>query len=354
MSEVWWAYLVVLVGTALLCAGLTSTAMRTAGLWITTDLQNRHQGLTRDLGGSSIVVAFVVAVPVTSKIRPLAGGREEIFAVVAVTVLLLVVGLVGDSRRMLPSWHLGAEIAGAVVISSSGLGIALVNSDTVNFFLNILWFVAITNAFKLINHPIGLATGVATVTCFSLFALASTNGQVLVATLSIGLAGSTAGFFSHTIHKDEVLPGESSTRTIGFLIAFLAIQVDGPVNRIEGLVNALMPILVCSFVLFNLSWVIVARLLARGSTAQTRQGGVSHELLAIGLRPSAVKGWSFFIAGAVGVLSYVIYRIDQTAGMLLTGLIGLAFLIGGVLLVKASLRTEDRQKNYPILKRHQP
>ena len=354
MIEVWCAYLVVLVGTALLCAGLTSTAMRAAGLWSTTDLQNRRQGLIRDLGGSSIVVAFVVAVPVTSKIRPLAGGREEIFTVVAVTVLLLVVGLVGDSRRMLPSWHLGAEIAGAVVISSSGVGIALVNSDTVNLFLNILWFVAITNAFKLINHPIGLATGVATVTCFTLFALASTNGQVLVATLSIGLAGSNAGFFSHTIHKDEVLPGESSTRTIGFLIAFLAIQVDGPVNRIEGLVNALIPILVCSFVLFNLAWVIVARLLARGSAEQIRQGGVSYELLAIGLRPSAVKGWSFFIAGAVGVLSYVIYRIDQTVGMLLTGLIGLAFLIGGVLLVKASLRREDRQKNYSILKRHQP
>ncbi|SVB75041.1 uncharacterized protein METZ01_LOCUS227895, partial [marine metagenome] len=34
------------------------------------------------------------------------------------------------------------------------------------------------------------------------------------------------------------------------------------------------------------------------------------------------------------------------------GLIGLAFLIGGVLLVKASMRREDRQKNYSILKRH--
>jgi UDP-GlcNAc:undecaprenyl-phosphate/decaprenyl-phosphate GlcNAc-1-phosphate transferase len=354
VSEVWWAYLLVLVGTGLLSAGLTSTATRTASLWIMADLQNLRHGLAHDLGGSSIVAAFVVAVPVTSKIRPLAGGREEIFAVVAVTVLLLVVGLVGDSRRMLPSWHLGAEIAGAVVISSSGLGIALVSSDTVNLFLNILWFVAIANAFKLIDHPIGLATGVATVTCFSLFALASTNGQVLIATLSIGLAGSTAGFFSHTIHKDEVLSGESSTRTIGFLIAFLAIQVDGPVNRIEGLVNALMPILVCSLVLFNLSWVIVARLLARGSPTQARQGGVSHELLAMGLGSSAIRGWSFFIAGALGALSYVIYRIDQAAGTLLTGLIGLAFLIGGVLLVKASLNREHQEKNYSALSRHQP
>lgn len=354
MSDVWWAYLVVLVGTALLCAGLASTAMRTVGLWITTDLQNRSQDWTRALAGGSIVVAFVVAVPVTSKISPLAGGRDEIFTVVAVTVLLFVVGLVGDSRRMLPSWHLGAEIGGAVVISSSGLGIELVSSDTVNLFLNILWFVAIANAFKLINHPIGVAKGVATVTCFSLFALASTNGQVLVATLSIALAGSTGGFVSRTIHKDEVLPSKSSTGTIGFLIAFLAIQVDGPQDRIEGLVNALMPILVCSFVLFNLAWAIAARLLARGSAERIGQGGVSQELLAIGLRPSAVKNSSFFIAGAVGILSYVIYRIDQTMGMLLTCLIGLVYLIGGVLLVKVSVRREDRQKNHPILERHQP
>ena len=354
MDEVWWAYLLVLVGTALLSAGLTSTAMRTASLWITADLQNLRHGLARDLGGSSIVAAFVVAVPVTSKIRPLAGGREEIFAVVAVTVLLLVAGLVGDSRRMLPSWHLGAEIAAAVVISSTGLGIALVSSDTVNLFLNILWFVAIANAFKLIDHPIGLAVGVATITCLTLFALASTNGQVLVATLSIGLAGSTAGFFIHAIHNNGVLPGDSSTRTIGFLIAFLSIQVDGPVDRIEGLVNALMPILVCSLVLFNLSWVSVARLLARGSPAQARQGGVSHELLAMGLGSSAIRGWSFFIAGALGVLSYVIYRIDQAVGTLLTGLIGLAFLIGGVLLVKASLNREHQEKNYSALSRHQP
>lgn len=323
------------------------------GTWTTPNLQNRHQVLTIDLS-SSVIVTFIIAVPATSIMRPLAGGREELFVVLAVLAILLVVELVGNAWVMLPSWHLGAEIAGAVVVSSTGLGIVLTKFEAVNIALTILWFVTIAYAFKLVDRPIRLAAGTATIACLTLFALASANGQILVSTLAIGLVGCISGFLIQATRNGKLHLGESTIRVIGFLIAFLAIQIDGPVNRVEGLVNALMPILICSFVLFNLSLVTVSRLLAGDSQAPPGRGGVSGELLAIGLPPPTVRSWSFSIAGAVGVFSYMIYRLDPAVEMLLTGTLGLAYLVGGVLLIRASLHTENQGGNASISRRLKP
>ena len=86
MSEILLAYLSVLVGTALLCAGFTSTATRLAGISRTPFLEDKRNALTPYLG-SSIIFTFAIAVPATSMLRPLAGGRENLLPILVVIIV---------------------------------------------------------------------------------------------------------------------------------------------------------------------------------------------------------------------------------------------------------------------------
>ena len=343
MSGTWWAYLVVLACSALLCAGLTPVVMRITGRLVAVNYQGKHKTLVPRLGGGAIVVAFVAVMPVSSMLPPLTGRRGELATVLVVAVAIFLVGLVGDSRQMLPSWHVGAEVAGAIIIWSAGTGIGFVGVDMVNLFLTVLWFVAITNGFKLIDNMVGLAEGIAIITSLTLFALAVTNGQILLATLSIGLAGSTFGFVSHTLRSQRANLGESGVRFIGFLIAFLAVQL-------EGKTTAIIPFLSCSFVIFHLLFVIISRISIKLRSTQIGEKNPGQGLFTFGPPTTINMDSSYLVAVSIGILSVVINRLSLAVGLIFTGLICLGLIAGGVLLLKESRGKHDQKSR--VVSRH--
>tara|TARA_Y100000294_G_C8556621_1_gene337426 strand:+ start:331 stop:1530 length:1200 start_codon:yes stop_codon:yes gene_type:complete len=352
VREVWWAYLLVLAGSAMLCAGLTTAQYWILHVGATSNLENRRHTLVSDLG-SSVVVALCIALPLSSLIHPLAGVREKIFVLLAVLLILLCAEVFGSSYRMLPSWHIGAEISGAFIIWSTDMGIALVRSATVNLILTILWIVIIANAFKLLNRSIRITTGIISITCLTIFVITSTNNQIAISTLAIGLVGCISGFYIKTTRTGDYILGNGSVKVIGVFIAFLAIQIDESVSREESITNALTPILVCSFILFNLSLVVIYALLSRGHQMSPSIGGFSQQLLSLGLSSSAVRTWSYSIATTVGIVAYLIHRLSQTMRLILTGTLIAAYLAGGTMYIIAFYATKNLKDNSTTLRQKQ-
>lgn len=338
--EVWIAYLLVAIGMTLLCTGTTLALAAILEHRLVVKSQNLSYLKPVDLG-SSVIVAFIVATPITAKIRPLAGDREEVLVVLTVLAVLLVVELVGSLRGMLPSWHLGAEISAAVVIWSTGMGVALVSSAIVNILLTVLWFVVIINAFSLMDHPVGLASGTTVITCLTLFAIASTNGQILVSTLTIGLAGCSFGFCIAILRNQRQLMGSGSIRVVGFLVAFLSIQIDGPVNREESVANALLPLVILSFVLFNLFLSLAVKFVAKSSRSSNGGAGFSDQLIVTGLSPITLRNIHYSLMSVVAVLSYIIHRLDSIVGPLFVGMIGITYVGCGLFFIRVFLNTEN-------------
>ena len=64
--------------------------------------------------------------------------------------------------------------------------------------LTILWVLAITNAFNLIDGLDGLAAGSALFSTMVVFVVALLSGSSLVALLTIALAGASSGFYGLT------------------------------------------------------------------------------------------------------------------------------------------------------------
>ena len=333
MSGVWWEYLAVFVATAILSIVLTPMALRYAIRANVLDQPGKHKShkvAVPYLGGLAIVVTFVIAVILMSVLRPPHTGRGELLGVLTIAVLLAAVGLIDDLRQVSPLWRLVAEVSAASIVWSLGNGTAVTTVETVDLILTVLWFVGITNAFNLLDNMDGLAAGLAAISSMTVFAVAGTNGQFLVAGLAVALAGCTVGFLRLNFHPARIYMGDGGSLFIGFLVAYLGIKL-----RFEGgrLVSSLVPIFACSAAVFDTSLVVISRIRAGRNPFQGGQDHVSHRLVKLGLSVPAAVCTIYLGAIGVGILSFAISRLEPVSAFLLAGLVGATLtILGGFLL----------------------
>ena len=333
MSGLWWEYLAVFVTTAILSIVLTPMALRYAIRANVLDQPGQHKShkvAVPYLGGLAIVVTFVIAVILMSVLRPPHTGRGELLGVLTIAVLLAAVGLIDDLRQVSPLWRLIAEVSAASIVWSLGNGTAVTTVETVDLILTVLWFVGITNAFNLLDNMDGLAAGLAAISSMTIFAVAGTNGQFLVAGLAVALAGCTVGFLRLNFHPARIYMGDGGSLFIGFLVAYLGIKL-----RFEGgrLVSALVPIFACSAAVFDTSLVVISRIRAGRNPFQGGQDHVSHRLVKLGLSVPAAVCTIYLGAIGVGILSFAISRLEPVSAFLLAGLVGATLtILGGFLL----------------------
>ena len=348
----WQTYLVAFVSSAFFCVVLTPVAMRVAvrsGILARPSDHECHKPPVPNLGGIAIVVAFVIAVVAslvvmaTSGWPPHAIGIDVVSIVLAVAVGLAFVGLVDDVRQLPPSWHIGAEIAAAVVVWSAGNVIVTTNLEAVNLCLTVIWFVGITNAFKFLNNTDGVAAGLTTITCLTLFAIASRDGQLIVATLSIGLAGSTIGFLVYNRPPARVLMGDCGARFVGFLVAYFVIILEARTGTNSPWV--LVPVCICSYAILDTSLVVISRLTTSHRPWRGGQHNISQRLLDLGLPLRTAVTMIYLAAMSIGVLSFVIYVTNPQLASILVVLMSLALVAGGTLLLRAPLTSDGSNQD---------
>ncbi len=282
------------------------------------------------LGGIAIIGAFAATVLVVSILRPPHSGQDELLLVLVAALFLATAGLVDDLKHMSPLWRVVAEVAAAVLVWSLGSGVTVTTVEALNLGLTILWFVGITNAFNLLDNMDGLAAGLASISSLTIFAIAATNSQFLIAALAVGLAGCTAGFLRHNFHPARIYMGDGGALFIGFLVAYLGIKL-----RFEGdrVVSALVPVLACSMAVFDTTLVTISRLATGRSPFLGGRDHVSHRLVSLGLPVPFAVGTIYMGAVGIGVLTYVVSGVDPNSAWIIAGTIGLALTaVGGVLL----------------------
>ncbi len=345
MTGVWWEYLAVFSTTATVCVVLTPWAMRLAFRRNLLDHPGEHKSHDTAipyLGGVAIVTTFALMVVVISLVWPPNSGLGELLVVLAAAVFLAIVGLVDDVQQVSPPWRIVAEVAAAVAIWSAGTGVIVTSSEPVNMGLTVLWFVGITNAFNLLDNMDGLAAGIAVIASLTVFAIATTNGQFLVAGLAVGLAGCAVGFLRHNFHPARIYMGDGGSLFIGFLVAYLGIKLQFQGGR---LLSALVPVLVCSVAIFDTTLVTISRLATGRSPFLGGQDHVSHRLVHLGLAVPIAVGTIYFGATGIGILTYVVSGVDPRSAWVLTTMIGVTLAVVGGYLLTVPAYTEISSNN---------
>lgn len=342
------AYLGVGAGTALLSLRLTPLALSLALRRGWLDRPDGHK-LQSDavpyLGGVAIVVAFAAVVLGGGLLLPIDSGKGELLVLVGTGCGLALVGLADDLRSLGPFVRLAAEIVAGLVVWRTGVGAQLIDVEFVDAVITVVWVVGVTNSFNLLDNMDGLSAGVASIAAMAFFAIAAANGQVLVATLAIAVAGCALGFLRHNRHPARIYMGDAGSLFLGFMLAVVGIKLtfEGPRQTVW-----FVPILVVAVAVFDTSLVTVARLLHRRNPLTGGADHTSHRLVFLGLSvPVAVR---VVYAGAAlcGWLALALSLVDLVAGLMLIGFVVAVAIGAGLALGAVPVYPTSRRKRWVV------
>jgi UDP-GlcNAc:undecaprenyl-phosphate GlcNAc-1-phosphate transferase len=317
--------LLIAASALLLAIGVTPLMRRLALQTGTVDkpaARKIHANPVPLLGGAAIYLAFIL-------VLLFFGDRGYVNQVVGIFVGATMMSFMGiaDDRWGLGSYvKLAGQLLAAAVLIYSGVQVNLFGG-WLDIGLTVLWVVAITNAFNLLDNMDGLSGGIAMIAATFFLLLAAMSGQYLVGALAAALAGACAGFLFYNWNPAHIFMGDAGSLFLGFMLAALAIKLRFPAN--SPIVTWMIPLMVLALPIFDTTLVFISRL-RRGKNPLTTPGKdhVSHRLAhLLGSRREAVLV-CYLIAGAVGLAAVYVSQATLPAALLLGGAVFVAGLLG--------------------------
>ena len=201
-------------------------------------------------------------------------------------VIVFVTGVIDDCVSLSPRKKLFGQILASCVAVASGLVIGdivnpssareLIHVGWLTYPITVIYIVAYTNIFNLIDGLDGLASGIAFIASVTLTVLSLLRGQVDAATLAIALAGSTLGFLKYNFHPASIFLGDSGSLLLGFTLATISLL---SVTRISSLTTIIVPLVVAGIPIIDTLSAIIRRSRAHVSVGQADRGHIHHRLL---------------------------------------------------------------------------
>lgn len=343
--------ILIVLGSSLAAALLLTPAVRTLAhrlsLVARPAADRWHQQPTALLGGVAVALATVVGVAVTT-LLPGPGwgvGRALMQPALGVAIsagFMLAVGLVDDVVHLRPQLKFILQALAGIVLVGTGAILPVTPSYAVNVVVTVFWFVAVTNAFNLLDNMDGVAAGVAAIASLFLGVAFARQGAWLHAALAWALTGATLGFLRYNFQPASIFMGDAGSLFIGSALAGLVVTSPAAVSG--SLVSVLfVPLAIVAVPVLDTTLVTVTRTLSGRGIAQGGRDHSTHRLVALGLseRQAALLLYGFAAVG--GVVALFLMRLDRGLGLL----IGTAFLVALCLLAAYLGRLHVAHPNEP-------
>lgn len=311
-------------------------ALRFGVLDTPTQAHKTHVKPIPYLGGVAIVIATVFVSYGALLLSNFARSTLQIASTVIVpAILMALIGLIDDVKRLQPwprfiAQNLIALISAAILVSTDTLG-SPTGLFVVDLTITILWLVGVTNAINFFDNVDGGASGTVAISATALTLLAIINGQYLIASLSIVLAGSTLGFLIWNKPPARIYMGDAGALFLGILIASLAIRLDSTSGI--GELGLLYPFLILAVPILDTSVAVLKRLYRGISPFQGGRDHLSHRLIRLGLnkRDTVLALWiasAIFslIAISMSVVGVINHNFIAASGVFLWLLLFVFFL----------------------------
>ena len=244
------------------------------------------------LGGLVIFVSFLMALAVTFPFEP------KVLAVLLSASLVVSVGLIDDLGALTPRDKLLGQLVAAVVLVKAGVHIQItVVPDPIDDVVSVLWLVTCMNAFNIVDVSDGLATTAGAIGAAGALAVALLNREPLVAAMAASLLGACVGFLRVNRQPARMYLGDTGSMLLGAVLGSLA--MIGRYSESNRVSPWFVPLVLCAIPLFDLTLVVVARLL---SGKKIWLGSPDH--FAVRLRHHGVSARTTArAAGLVGLLA---------------------------------------------------
>jgi UDP-GlcNAc:undecaprenyl-phosphate/decaprenyl-phosphate GlcNAc-1-phosphate transferase len=308
--------------------------------WVTAPSQGRdlHSSPLPRLGGVAIFLAFslsMVAAAALASYSPhlLAFSLKTCLTILVPATLVFLLGVYDDLHSVGPYFKFAVQALAATMLFLGGLRIldvpVLFGAHHLPWFLGlpltILWVLAITNAFNLIDGLDGLAAGSALFSTLVVFVVALLNGQSLVTVMTIALAGAILGFLRYNFNPATIFLGDSGSLFIGFLLSALALE---GAQKSPTIVAVAIPIVSFGLPILETSLSILRRWISGRPVFIADREHIHHKLLQHGLTHRQVVIVLYGVSAIFALLSlFLLWPTGSSLGLVLA-VVGTGIWIG--------------------------
>lgn len=270
---------------------------RRAGLVDPVGERKVHVHPVPRIGGVAIVLAVALAMTAAMTLfgqHVLAENGRGLVTVIGGALAVHIVGLIDDVRPMRARWKFLAQIAIACGVFIAGVRVSTLSlpfagivdlGGIIGMVFTVVWFVGITNAFNLIDGLDGLAAGAALFALSTMFVVASYNGLVGPATVTIILAGATVGFLCFNFHPASIFLGDSGSLFLGFMLAGIGLLGS---QKSPTVIAVAIPIVSLGLPVLDTTLAVARRFLRGQPIFTADRAHIHHRLLSLGHSPRRV------------------------------------------------------------------
>lgn len=249
---------------------------------IPADDRRMHDKPIPRMGGVAIYLAFLISMSVF-------GFFEEMLPYAVGGLIIVIVGILDDRNGLKPSVKILGQIIAGVVVCAFGITAQSFTlfgfTIDVGYFaypLTVIWIVAVTNIFNLIDGLDGLCCGI---TVLAGAGLALTvyfgvpDGTVFDGIMPAVLVFvfSCLGFLPHNVNPAKIFLGDTGAMLCGFMLAVSACStVFSP--QTGDAVSAVTPIVLFGIPVFDSCFAVVRRLASGSGVFRGDKKHVHHRL----------------------------------------------------------------------------
>jgi UDP-GlcNAc:undecaprenyl-phosphate/decaprenyl-phosphate GlcNAc-1-phosphate transferase len=309
--------------------------------WISAPTSDRHihsQPLPR-LGGVAIFAAFLISVaivlllgwhwPAIAALLPI----HSLLAILAPGVLIFALGLWDDLRPLSPWVKFAVQAIAACLLFGGGLRVGHIPllfghhqfSWIIGLPLTILWVLAVTNAFNLIDGLDGLAAGSALFSTLVVFVVSLLTETHLISLLTLALAGAILGLLRFNFNPATIFLGDCGSLFIGFILS--AVALEGA-QKAPTIVAVAIPVVSFGLPILETALSVLRRFIAGKPLFTADREHIHHKLLERGFTHRQVVIVLYAVSALFGLLSlFLLWPGGSSVGLVLA-VLGLGVWIG--------------------------
>jgi len=298
-----------------------------------------HEEPTPLLGGVAAYLGFVISFSFGVFLLgiPLEGNLIGIFLG---SLVLLLLGLWDDRKGLSPSHKFFGQILASLLFIIFSQRVVILTSNFIDAFILLLWIVSLVNALNFLDNMDGLCGGITFIHCMAFVVIGVLTDQIVVILMGVSLGGSMLAFLRYNFRPAKIFLGDAGSMLNGFLLACMGVLF---VQKNPSHYTLLVPVLILSYPIFDITFVTFARLREGRKFYQGGKDHSTHRMVKMGMKQEHTI-WSIYSVclalGALGVLIYFFF--DSPIKMLIAVFIWLVLTIFGVHLQRNFVNIKEK------------
>jgi UDP-GlcNAc:undecaprenyl-phosphate/decaprenyl-phosphate GlcNAc-1-phosphate transferase len=287
-----------------------------------------HNRALPRLGGVAIVFSFLIATGcallMTRLLRPeVSPSLRPLLTILPPAILIFLLGVYDDIRTVGPYWKFLVQAVAGAMLFAGGLRIldlpVLFGAHQFSWFtglpLTILWVMAITNAFNLIDGLDGLAAGSALFSTLVVFVVALLGNLSLISLITVALAGAILGFLRYNFNPATIFLGDCGSLFIGFMLSALALY---GAQKAPTIIAVAIPVVSFGLPILETSLSVLRRFISGRPVFTADREHIHHKLLQRGMSHRQVVIVLYGVSAMFALLSlFLLWPTGSTLGLVL-------------------------------------